>query len=85
MSGADVTAPGGPRARRFPAAQPLRAIFCRAVVAVAEEDLKTVSSRLRCDDFYFGVNWDFGFYLSASGECLKIKVLVLGRLSTAVF
>ena len=41
--------------------------------------LKTVSSRLRCGGFYFGVNWDFGFYLSASGECLKIKALVLGR------
>ena len=35
-SGADVSAPGGPRVRRFPAAQPLRAVLwrCRAVAAV---------------------------------------------------
>ena len=48
VSGADVTAPGGPRARRFLLTQPLRAIFCRVVVAVVEEDIKTVSSRLMC-------------------------------------
>ena len=41
------------RVRRFLLTRPLRAILCRAVVAVvAEEELKTVSSRLRCDGFF---------------------------------